>query len=410
MSALADTQPATTVGVEEAMALLREICQPLETERVGLEAARGRVLREPVRAPEDQPPFDRSAVDGFAVREDDPGPRFTVVEELRAGDWKPLALERGQAARIATGAALPCEGLRVVMKENARLEGDRLEVFERDPERHIRFRGEDARRGTVLVEAGTCLQPGALALLASAGATQPLVTRLPRAVHLATGSEIVAPRQTPGRGQIRDSNSTLVRAFLESWSVAIRQSRAAEDEATALTTLRGLLDATETVDLVLVSGGASVGEHDFTRRLFERLGFAVRVSRTNTRPGRPLIVAQRGYTLALGLPGNPLGHFVCLNLYARTALEAWSGRPVKSPFVEGLLAADLEGGANARETFWPARSRIEGGRLHFAPLGWRSSGDLTALAAADALLRLKPGVSRLTRGSPVEALLTATAP
>lgn len=397
-------QPAAADAV---VALVRSLCPPLEAERVDLAAAGGRVLREPVTAPEDQPPFDRAAMDGFAVRLDDRSTTFRVVDAIRAGDWKPHELRPGEAVRVATGGALPGEGLQVIPQEDTRVEGDRVTVLRRKPERFIRFRGEDARTGQVLVEAGTVLSPGALALLAGLGVTRLLVARLPRVVHLASGNEIVPPDQAPARGQIRDSNSTLVRAFLAGWGIVPEQSRVAEDASALAAGIGHLASGISAPDLLLISGGASVGEHDFTHRALEAAGFAIHVRKTAARPGKPLIVATRGATLAFGLPGNPLAHFVCLHLYVRAALEAWSGRPA-TEFTPGVLAADLAADGSARETFWPARWQLADGTVRLTPLRWSSSGDLTALATANALVRVPAGTERLARGRPVQFLRTET--
>jgi molybdopterin molybdotransferase len=404
MTVAAETTRAASA--EEVLSLLGRLVRPLDVERVPLAAAAGRTLREPVCAPEDQPPFDRSSVDGYAVRLDDPATRFRVVDEIRAGDWKPRALQPGEAVRIATGAALPGEGLRVVMQEGTRREGGEVLVLRRDTARNIRFRGEDARAGRVLVEAGTVLGAGALALLASAGCVQPLVTRLPCVLHVATGNEIVPPEQAPTRGQIRDSNSTLVSAFFAGWGVAPEQRRVGEDATSLASGIRHPASGMTAPDLLLISGGASVGEHDFTRRLLEEAGFTLRVSKTTARPGKPLIVATRGGTLAFGLPGNPLAHFVCLNLYVRAALRVLAGRAPAPLFHAGVLAADLDAGSNARETFWPARWAWRDGVASLTPLRWSSSGDLTALATANALLRVTAGATQLPHGSRVE--FTAT--
>lgn len=390
-------------SASEALKLLQEICRPLEAERVPLAEAAGRVLREAVRAPEDQPPFDRSSVDGFAVRLDDAAERFRVVDEIRAGDWNPRQLQPGEAVRIATGGALPGDGLQVVMREDAEREGEFVSVSRRNSERNIRFRGEDARAGQVLVESGMRLQPGTLGLLASLGSARPLVTRLPCVLHIATGNEIVPPERTPQRGQIRDSNSTLVRAFLQQWSIKPTQLCVPEDEAAARAALEvSACDA----DVVLISGGASVGEHDFTRHLLEQFGFTVRISKTTARPGKPLIVAQRDGAIAFGLPGNPLAHFVCLNLYVRAALQAFAGRLAEPLFQTGVLAADLASDGNARETFWPARWALCDGTASLTPLRWSSSGDLTSLASANALIRVTAGADRLERGNRVEFVST----
>jgi molybdopterin molybdotransferase len=330
---------------------------------------------------------------------DDPSAKFRIVDEIRAGDWKPRPLERGQAVRIATGGALPADGLQVVMKEDVALQSGALCVFQRSGERNIRFRGEDARVGQQLVGIGTVLSPGAIGLLASVGCTQPLVTRLPRVLHLATGNEIVPPEQAPSHGQIRDSNSTLVREFLGQWGIVPEQRRVAEDEARLASELQ---KANSGTNLLLISGGASVGEHDFTRRLLEGAGFKIHVSKTTARPGKPLIVAQRGDTLAFGLPGNPLAHFVCLNLYVRAALVNWSAVAEKLELKTGRLEADLVAGGNSRETFWPARWTVADGMTAVTPLRWSSSGDLTALADANALVCVKSGAQKLPRDSRVE--------
>lgn len=391
---------------DEVIALLREFCHPLETERVPLAGAGGRVLREAACASEDQPPFDRSAVDGYAVRDADPATCFRVVGELRAGEWEPRVLQPGEAVGIATGAALPGDGLRVLKREDVRVEGDGVVPIRQDTERNIRFRGEDAQAGQVLVEPGTTLSPGALALLASIGITQPLVTRLPRVLHIATGDEIVPPGQTPGAGQIRDSNSTLVRAFLGQWGITPRQGWVGEEAVSALAGIQRLVGGAEPPDLFLISGGASVGKHDRTRSLLETMGFTIRVSKTAARPGKPLIVAHRGCTLALGLPGNPLAHHVCLNLYARTALESWTGTNQRSTFQVGLLDSDLTLEDGAHETYWPARWRFDHGVARVRPLRWRSSGDLTALSTADALIRVPPGTETRPHGSQVMFVAT----
>jgi molybdopterin molybdotransferase len=398
--------PSHAASSDEVLALVRQVCRPLEAERVALDDALGRVLREAVCALDDQPPFDRSSVDGYAVRLDDPGPTFRIVDNIRAGDWKPRQLQPGEAVRAATGGALPGDSLQVVMKEDVQADGASLRILRRDAARNIRFRGEDARAGQVLVEAGTLLQHGALGLLASLGHTQPQVTRLPRLLHAVTGDEIVPPEQAPQRGQIRDSNSTLVRAFLKQWGVEPRHLRLPEDEARARAALANDQPPLPGTDLLLVSGGASVGEHDFTRRLLDHLGFVIRVSKTTTRPGKPLIVAQRGGTIAFGLPGNPLAHFVCLNLYVRCALNLFGGRPGEPLFRRGTLAIDLEADSNSRETFWPARCNHQGAAATLTPLRWASSGDLTSLATANALIRVAGGSARLAQGSPVEFLST----
>lgn len=389
-------------GADEIIRLLRERCQPLETESVPLHHAEGRLLRETVLAPEDQPCFHRSAFDGFAIRLDDPATRFRIVDTLRAGDWRPRNLQPGEAVRIATGAAPPADHLQVVMKEHTRAEGEQVEILRREKVSNVRPRGADARKGQVLVESGTRLSPGALALLASIGHCCPHVSRLPRVLHFATGNELVPPDQEPPPGKIRDSNSILVRAFLERRNIVPQQWRVKEDYESA----RKALNEAGNADVVLFSGGASVGEHDFTRLLLEQAGYQIHVSRTATRPGKPLIIAQKESTLAFGLPGNPLAHFVCLNVFVRVALDCLAHDPIQLRFRHGTMAAPLLSDASHRETFWPAHVSLDPSPFRLTPLPWASSGDLTALARANALIRVPAGAQQLHFDAVAEFLIT----
>lgn len=391
---------------EAVIAVVGACAGPLEPERVPLEHAGGRVLRESVAAPEDQPPFDRSAMDGYAVRMDDPSETYRIVDRIRAGDWKPRGLARGEAVQVGTGGALPCAGLQVVIREETAVEGDRLTVVRRNGPRFIRFQGEDARAGQVLVEAGTRLTAGPLALLASLGVAHPVVARLPRVVHWVTGDEVVPPDGVPVPGQIRDSNSTLVRAFLAPWGIEVQQRRVGESLEAIRSVLREPDLGLGSADLLLISGGASVGHHDCTAVLLEELGYQLHVRRTTTRPGKPMIFGARGSALAFGLPGNPLAHFTCLHLFVRRALDGLSGVRDPGGFRLGKLAVGFRAEPNSRETLWPSRMELGEGGVQLTPLAWRSSGDLTSLAKANALLRVPPQTGSLEVGSTVPFVAT----
>lgn len=384
--------PAVTI--DDALACISAHCGRLGPETTALHEAAGRVLAQPVTASEDQPPFDRSSVDGYAVRRDDRCSEFRVVDRIRAGDWKSRTLAPGEAVQIATGAAVPAANLQVIMKEDVEVRGDAILVQRRDEELNIRFRGEDTPVGAELVSAGTRLTSGALALLASAGHVEICVTRLPSVLHVATGNEIVPPDQMPGPGQIRDSNSTLVRTFLAQFGIAPRQLRLAEDEGQIQSALQG-----STPDLLLISGGASVGEHDCTKALLQSIGYEIHISRTASRPGKPLIFGTRGGTVAFGLPGNPLAHFVCLNLYVRAALHRFSGEAENPGPLEAALSHDFDTEPNQRETLWPARTALRRNQVEITLLPWRSSGDLTSLATANALARIPAQCKKLSRGA-----------
>jgi molybdopterin molybdotransferase len=376
--------------VEEVWDLLRGHVMAREAVETELADALGAVLREDVKAPEDQPAFNRSAVDGFVVRADDPSDSFRLVGEIRAGDGRRHAFAAGEAMRIATGAAVP-EACEVIMLEDAD-ESDNVVRFARRGLDHVRRRGEDAKVGDIIASAGTLIGAGTVGLLASVGCVRPKVTRALDALHVATGNEIVGAEQSPAAGQVRDSNSPLVAGWARSRGLRIRQKRVGED----VDSLRRAIEGHR--DLLLVSGGASVGGHDCTEEVLNAAGFEILVTKVAVRPGKPLIVGRRGDEWAFGLPGNPLSHFVCLHVFVDAALSLMCGGPTAPLLRKARVSSSIAG--NPRETWWPAVEETDGLR----GLPWASSGDLTALATADALVRVPS--SGLAAGAEAEFIRT----
>jgi molybdopterin molybdotransferase len=373
--------------LDEAISEIQSRCQPLPPVRVSLNDAVGRVLRATVCAPEDLPDCDRSTRDGFAILKDDASGHFQIVDTLHAADWKPRELKTGQAVRVATGAPLPGENLRVVMQENVERNGDQIKILKPESAPNLRRRGEDVKAGAPLVKAGGRLDAGKLALLATAGCAQPLVSPRLRVCHFATGDEIIPPRQTPRPGQVRDSNSILIRGLLQGIPCDVEQGHLPENFEVAKSQIGHRPSAIGNADVLLVSGGASVGDKDFTRALLVWLGYEIIFSQVNVRPGRPLIFGLKGTKVAFGLPGNPLSHFVCFHFAVATALARLAGQegPV---FLRGRLAAQLADEPCPRETLWPARLERDGEALRLHPLKWSSSGDVTCLAETQALIRV----------------------
>jgi molybdopterin molybdotransferase len=393
-------------SLDEAMAEINSRCQPLPAVRAPLAEAFGRVLRETVCATEDLPPVDRSMRDGYAIRADDSAETFSVVDTLHAADWKPRQIKPGEAVRVATGASLPCENLRVVMQENVERNGNQIRIVRRENSSNVRLRGEDVRQGQPLVSAGTKLNAGALAILATAGHVNPLVSPRLRVLHFTTGDEIVPPDQTPKPGQIRDSNSILIRGLLQTCSCDVTQKHLPENFEAAKRLIETFNLQPSTFNLLLVSGGASVGEKDFTRPLLEWLGFEIIFSQVNVRPGRPLIFGINGSRVAFGLPGNPLSHFVCFHFAVAAALECLTGgEPQK--FLRGQLAEKLDDKPCPRETLWPARLEWNGSAPRLRPLAWASSGDITCLMAANALVRVPANVEPIKADAEVDFLPVA---
>ena len=381
------------ITVAELWTRLDALATPLAGERIPLADAHSRILREPILAPEDQPPFDRSAIDGYLVHADQAPGIVTLVGTVTPGSPPPPAAPAlGTALRILTGSALPADCAALVMQEDTRpgpSTGQR-ELLQTPSIRHIRRRASQARAGDTLLSPGQRLGPGALALLASVGATTPLVHRRVRVAHLVTGGELVAPDQTPAAGQIRDSNSTLIASLLADAGAELCWYRRVAD--TRATTAAAFVEALATsADILLISGGASVGDHDHTGSLLAEFGFTIHCDKVASRPGKPFIAASRDGRLAFGLPGNPLAHFVCFHLFVKRVLARLAGTDptflIRATLDEYSMLED-----NARETWWPAYlSHARNTSLVVTPLPWRDSSDLTVLALADALVRIPPG-------------------
>lgn len=391
------------ISLEAARALIANATHVLPPERIPLPQVLGRTLRESVAAAEDFPAFDRSAFDGYAVRSADVPEKLRVVAEVFAGAGS-AQIGSGECARIFTGAQLPAGADAVIMQEDCRREGDTVSQLstlnaQLTQWQGVRRRGEDAAAGTTLLNRGTRLGAVEVSLLAQLGHVLPLVGSVPRIFHITTGSELVPPDETPGPGKIRDSNSTLIASLAAEFGArVISQARVTDDLDLLLATIGSVPHIDW--DLLLISGGASVGDYDFGARALVALGFSIHFSQINLRPGKPLIFATRGRQLAFVIPGNPLSHLVCWHVAIRAALEILIAGETVLPLFPVIAAALVPG--NPRETWWPARLSIVDGKAVALPLKWRSSGDMSAMSGADLLLRIPTeGVSA---GGVVEAL------
>jgi molybdopterin molybdotransferase len=392
------------ISLEAARALIAQSILPLPIVRLPLAAALGHVLREETLTSEDLPAFDRSAMDGYAVNAEDRSERFRVVAEIQPGSSGTVSLGVGECARIFTGAAIPAGATQVIMQEDAKREGDLMSPTRRTAATNIRWRGEDARAGSVLLRAGTRLGAAELALLAQLGVTEPGVSPAVRALHFTTGNELVDPATQPGPGQMRDTNSILIAALLADRGAEVVARQRFGD---SLDALAGAIEANaaSSWDLLLISGGASVGDYDFGARALERVGFAIHFRQLDLRPGKPLIFATRGAQAAFVIPGNPVSHFVTFHTAIARAIECLEAAPESWLLAKVPLASALPEKPNARETWWPARVALEVGNFTATPLAWQSSGDLCGLASANALIGIPSHSNPFGAGASVDCLL-----
>lgn len=379
--------------------MLAEVPAPA-VDSVPLIAANGRVLAEGVAAVRNQPPFDASAMDGYAVRSADAPGTLAVVGESAAGRGYAGTLAAGQAVRIFTGAAIPPGADAVVIQEDAVRDEGRVTVPAAPPGKHIRPAGGDFRAGQALLEAGVRLDPWRISLAAAAGCAELAVARRPRVALFSTGEEIVEAPAAPGPFQIYDSGSPALAAMIAGWGGEVRRTRPVRDD------LEATIDALRQADgeLVVTIGGASVGDHDLVRKAGEALGLSLRVASVNVRPGKPTFFGKLADgRLMLGLPGNPASAFVCAEMFLRPILAKWQGADPALRTVPARLGAALPANGG-REHWMRAKLAFEDGAVTVQPFRDQDSSLVTVFAAADALLRRLPDAPAAEAGEVVDVL------
>ncbi len=382
--------------LEEALAhILAALPKPVP-ERGGLAAAHGRIAAERISAPIDLPVFDNSSVDGYAVRAADvaaAGPespvRLRLIGRVAAGGAFGRELTGGTSVRLFTGSPLPAGADAIVMQEDTRLEPahpDEVLILEAvKPWENVRLRGEDVKRGALLVEAGERLTIGRIALLAAVGLADASVGRRPAVGLLATGSELNAGGEPLAPGKIYESNRLSLAPLIERAGGVVRTYPIVAD---ALEATRAALErAFGECDFVVTCGGVSVGEMDFVKAAFAQLGGSVQFWKVAMKPGRPFVFGRRGERFLLGLPGNPVSALVTFLLLARPALlRAQGAIDVSLPSHPGVLAEPLANPGARRHYF---RVTVDGdGKVRSA--GMQASHSLSSMAAANGLVEVPP--------------------
>jgi len=383
--------------LEEAQARLLALAAPLAEETLPVQAALGRYTSVAVLARRTQPAADLSAMDGYALL--GPGP-WTVIGESRAGHPFSGTVRQGKAIRISTGALMPPGADTVLLQEAARHEGAALHLVGDPPEpgRHIRRAGFDFHAGDQVLPAGTRLGPAAIALLLSAGLGSVAVHRAPRVVIIDSGDELAADLDQCAAHQIPASNGTMLAAMTATMPRTMTRIGPVRDDLGAL---MAALDAARDADLIVTSGGASVGDHDLIRPALEAIGARIEFWRVAIKPGKPLLVATRGGQIVLGLPGNPVSTFVTAFLFMLPLLRALAGGADLTPSALPLpTVRDLPPGGERREFL---RAHWDGAALH--PVDQRDSSALRALAAANALIDRPAHAPRTKAGTSVPAYL-----
>ncbi|WP_134678878.1 gephyrin-like molybdotransferase Glp [Paracoccus ravus] len=385
------------ISVDEARALVLALANPPETEEIPVELALGRALTAPVIARLTQPPFDASAMDGYAMRSADvPGP-LAVIGTSAAG--VPYAGETppDSAIRIFTGAEVPAGYDRVVMQEHVTREGDQITVTTQSTNLNIRSRGNDfALGGAFQPQRG--LRASDLALIAAMNVPRVTVARRPRVAVLAGGDELVRPGTQPGPGQIVSSNDIAIAALArEAGAEAVILPLARDTEES----LRARFAEAEGVDLIVTIGGASVGDHDLIAKVSEGLGMARSFYKLAMRPGKPLMAGRMGRSAMLGLPGNPVSAIVCAKLFMQPLIRAMQGLPPGPDPARATLARDLPPEGD-RQHYLRARLQPGTSLPAIEPFEDQDSARLWILAEADALLLRPAGDPARKAGAQME--------
>lgn len=390
------------ITVDEALARCFALVTPVPAEPVALRQAAGRVLLEPAQARLTQPPFDASAMDGYALgRAAAPGTRYTVIGEAGAGHSFAGTLAPDQATRIFTGAPLPKGAETIAIQEDVTVSGGQITVNKATaPGDNIRKAGQDFRLGDSL-SAPRRLRANDLALLASMNIAQVMVARRPVVAIIATGDELVMPGDTPGPDQIVASNLFALEALARAEGAEVRLLPIARDNEEAL---RQVFALAEGADLIVTIGGASVGDHDLVGKVAADLGLERAFWKIAMRPGKPLMAGRLGDAVMLGLPGNPVSAIVCGHLFLLPMLRAMQGLPARAPQTARAVLAEGVGPAGPRVHYMRARLSPGEGLPLIAPFVSQDSALLRILTEADALLIRPLGDGPRHAGEMVEYL------
>jgi len=405
------------LGFEEALAMVlteaRRLTQPAEVEVLPLLEARGRVLGKRILADRDQPPFDRSTRDGYAVRAADvaAGGTLLVLGLIRAGQsWRGDALGDGQAIEIMTGAPLPPGADAVLMVEHAMLLGEELQPLQGrslSTGDNVVPRGAEAHNGDSLLPTGCVIEAAEIAVAASCGAARLEVFAKPRVAIIATGDELVELGKTPEAFQIRNSNSYALAALVDDAGGEAARLAMARD---TLADLRARIAEGRETDLLLLSGGVSMGKFDLVEQVLAEYDAEFFFTGALIQPGKPIVFGRLprkvgGWTYFFGLPGNPVSTQVCFHLFVAPMLCALTGRTDLAPrFVEAKLAENVRGGAKVTR-FLPAEMMSAWDGVSVRVVGWQGSGDVAANARGNCYAVLPLGVDAFRAGETVRLLL-----
>lgn len=384
------------------LSLLKSFLPLGRKERVTINESLSRVLAEDIMADVDQPPFDKSAMDGYAcARKDLPGP-FIVAGQIAAGSFIETQLETQHCYRIFTGAPVPPGADCVIMQENTELDAAGNVLFtQKETKNNICYRGEDLRAGKIAISAGTIIQPQHIAVMASCGTTEPVVYTKPKVAIICSGSELVEPEVKPQKATIRNSNAYQLLGQLAQINIKADYLGIIADKKEELS--KSIMSAVAKYDVIIITGGASVGDYDFMPAVLASLNATVHFSGMNIQPGKPVIFATLGNTHILALSGNPVSSYLQFLLVAQPLIFKLAGcnKPALK-YTTAILAETLKRKKGNRQLYIPITFLPSG----FAkPLAFNGSAHILALTEAQGFAILDETVNEILENHPVNILL-----
>lgn len=385
------------ISSKQALKIIFEHIRPLGEEIADLSSILGRVLAQHVYSDVDIPPFDRSAMDGFAINSKDTSRIFEIIEDIPSGKVPKKKIGQGQCARIMTGAILPPGADKVVMVEKTRLVGKKqMEIIRGDEKSNISPRGEDVRKGERVLKKGTEIRPQEAAMMAACGQTKVKVLRAPRLAIISTGSELVEPQKKPARGRIRNTNSSMLLLQLKKLGLEGQYLGIARDDPKITEKLirKGLIVA----DVLILTGGVSVGNYDFVATVLKKCGIKILFDKVAIKPGKPTTFGFKGEKYIFGLPGNPVSALITFELFVASALYKIMGKKTPSQFIKAILLDDFQRRDAEREQYFPVLINRQGA----LPLEFHGSGHMQALTLANGIMLIKRGIKRIPKGAEVD--------
>lgn len=394
------------ITVDQALSIVLGRVRTLGSESVPIHDAYRRIISEDVFADIDLPPFDRARMDGYAVRSADVTTApvtLRVIGEIAAGAQFAQRVNSGEAVKIFTGAPVPAGADAVQKVEVTRANGQTVDVLERvEPGQFITPHASEVAAGERVAEAGCEIGPAEMAVLASFGYSTVRVGRRPRVAVMSTGSELVDVSSKPSGAQIRNSNSYTLGAYAKRLGALVDILGTVEDTPEA--TRDALIRAADNRDIVITSGGVSMGDYDLVKAALKEIGAEIYFDKVRVRPGKPIVFARRANTYYFGLPGNPVSTSVTFNLFVRPAIRAMQGET--SPAAQTFLArlSGVVRDSSTRRSYLPARLSIREGRAEVEPLKWGGSSDLVAFMRANAMIVVEEDVHEIAEGALVNVV------